>query len=904
MSLERVLFDILAVLVAAKLASEVAERIGIPGVLGEILIGIVIGPSALGLVGRDDDVLRVLGEIGVILLLLDVGLEMDLGELAAVGRASLSVATIGVVVPFASGTAVSIALGHGGRTAVFIGAALTATSVGITARVFGDLRALATVEARTVLGAAVADDVLGLVILTVVVRLVTTGSVSAATIATTVGLAIGFLVFTTFVGVRIAPALFGMVKRWARTPGTLVALALAFTLACAELAQLARLAPIVGAFVAGLALGRSDQADRIRGELRPVGHLFVPVFFLQIGIDADIGAMVRPSVLAIAGGLLVVAVAGKIVAAVGALGAPGDKPLIGLAMIPRGEVGLIFAGLGLREGVLNADLYAALLLVVLATTLVTPPLMKWRLTRLRSRRKPPPSSPEPAGGWLVTSGGVVDLAAEPPDHRALLVALRAAREVGHARPSQRLLEWLGRLGPDVALRWDPQATAELLVLLPTGTARSWRLLQTVGVLERALPELAAVVARRQADPFQLDPAGVLRWALVERLHDQTTDPALRDEHAKLAHPERLLLAALLVDAGDDADARITTARALVKRLDLGAAAEEEVALLVGENGLLGAAARRPDALKEEYVLTLATHLESPERARALYLSSMATGGMSPPVEARLSELHRRIQVALADPELTSLASRNLVEQRRREAARLLGTSGERGRDGARLRIETFPRAWVLAQESLALVRQAKLAADLRRGDPPRATVSGGVQVEVVGRGPDLLARVAAALTACGADVSAAGAGAWPDGVTVIAATVTAAEPLDAERLARAVEQAEVTPRPAAVQLRWDDDGSPWTTRCEVHGANRPGLLADIASALASVGVRVHSFRAFTTGDQARDHFELTGRADAKLDDADKARVEAALAGAPPVNRSGHLGWLRLRRSRRAQTTRA
>src|SRR3954452_20438273 len=179
MNVGSALFDILVVLVAAKLAAEGAERVGVPAVVGEILAGMVIGPSMLGLVGAGEP-LRTLGEIGVILLLLEVGLEMDLRELGAVGRASLSVATVGVALPFLAGIPVGLAFGMDSQEAIFVGAALTATSVGITARVFGDLRALASVEARTVLGAAVADDVIGLVILTIVTRIVTEGRVSFA----------------------------------------------------------------------------------------------------------------------------------------------------------------------------------------------------------------------------------------------------------------------------------------------------------------------------------------------------------------------------------------------------------------------------------------------------------------------------------------------------------------------------------------------------------------------------------------------------------------------------------------------------------------------------------------------------------------------------------------------------
>ncbi len=349
MDVSEVLVHILVVLLAAKAAAEISERVGVPAVVGEILAGILVGPSVLGLVGQDE-VLRVLGELGVILLLLEVGLGMDLRELGAVGRASLTVATVGVVVPFVGGLGVGAAFGMDSNEALFVAAALTATSVGITARVFGDLRALATVEARTVLGAAVADDVMGLVILTVVTRVVSEGSVSLLSLLWIIVVAVGFLVVTTAVGIKVVPPLFAVITRHSRSAGTLVAMTLAFTLAISELAEQAQLAPIVGAFVAGLVLSRSASADRIRREITPIGHLLIPVFFLQIGIDAEIGRFADPGVLGMAAALLAVAIVGKLAAAAGLFGSAGDKLLVGIGMVPRGEVGLIFATLGLAPG--------------------------------------------------------------------------------------------------------------------------------------------------------------------------------------------------------------------------------------------------------------------------------------------------------------------------------------------------------------------------------------------------------------------------------------------------------------------------------------------------------------------------------------------------------------------------
>ena len=924
----RVLLEILVILIAAKAAAELAERIKVPPVLGEIVAGVLIGPSVLGLVeatGPGSGALRVLAEIGVILLLLEVGMEMDLGELRAVGRASSLVAVAGVVVPFVLGAGAAVALGEPGKTAIFLGAALTATSVGITARVFGDLKALSSIESRTVLGAAVADDVLGLVILTVVVRLVTEGSIGVGIIAETVVMAVAFLVATTAAGLTLAPRLFTAMRRFSRSPGTLVAAALAFTLAFAELAQVAKLAPIIGAFVAGLALGRGREGERISRELKPVGHLFIPVFFLQIGIDADLAAMAKPAVLGIAGVLLVVAVVGKLASVVGMVGSPGDRWLVGLGMLPRGEVGLIFAGIGLREGVLGGNLYAALLLVVLATTLVTPPLLRARLQAVRERRASPAARPKPAGGWLVVDDGVVTLQAVPPDFIALHVALQAAQLVTTARPGGELLDWLGGLG-DVPLRWDKAATGELLSLLRTGSTRSWRLLDSSGVLERALPELSVIVRHRQDDPFELDTSRSLRWTLVERLHELTVeggDRVAAAEHARLAHPDWLLLAALLVDtAGDGPEEPVAAARRLVQRLDLGAGAEEEVALLVGEHRLLRAAVRRSDGLGEEHVLRIATHLDRPERARALYLLSVALGGLEPWERERLDHLHDLVQTALARPDLTGLEARNLVEARRQAALRLLGD------DPAAAAIAEAPRSWIITNEPADLARQAVLfvgrgaTEDVRvavvasgpsgPSGPAKRKTSGPAEREGAGseRGldlyrldvsatdaPGLLARSAAGLADAGLDVVEAGATLWGRRRVVqsfLLRSPVPPDPFDLQaRLARALGSPPPPAHAAGAEVSWDDESSPWATVCTIEAPDRHGLLAAFSAAFAVAGAQVQSARVTTTPEGvARDLFEVTNRNTEKLTESEKARVVAALAGEAPSRIRLRRPWAR------------
>ncbi|HEX2384407.1 MAG TPA: cation:proton antiporter [Acidimicrobiales bacterium] len=883
MNVSTVLFDVLVVLIAAKLAAEVSERVGVPAVIGEIIAGVLIGPSVLGIVGGSDEVLRTLGEIGVILLLLQVGLEMDLQELGAVGRTSLLVATVGVVVPLLLGLGAMQLVGDDFKTSLFVASALTATSVGITARVFGDLRALATTEARIVLGAAVADDVMGLVVLTVVVRLVTQGSVSFLSVSGIVLIAVGFLVVGGFAGLRLAPPLFALVERVSRSTGTMVALALAFTLAFAQLADAAKLAPIVGAFVAGLALARSEQSERISRELAPVGHLFIPVFFLQIGIDAQIDAFARVGVLRDAAILLVVAVVGKLVSPLGAIGSPGDKLLIGLGMLPRGEVGLIFATIGLQTGVLDDDLYAALLLVVLVTTLVTPQLLKIRYGQLRrdpAHFAPSTGDPMPAEGWLSVVDGVVVLRARPPAHLGLEIAFEAAARMTHARPSPALLDWLSSIDPR-QLTFGRAASPAFLALVERGNARSWRFLDTLGVLETAVPELSQALRDRAADPFELDPAATHRWTTIERLRAIDDAHPLAPDLQQLAHPEWLFLAALLADAVGDRPDGVAVARRLVGRLELGAAAEQQIALLVEDRDLFLAAIRQPDGLGEASVLALASHLDTPERARALYiLSCVRTDGLARWEYEQLRELHDLVQEALALPDLTGLDARNLVGRRRAQATRVAGD------DPAIMhRIETAPRAYVLAVEGDVLARHAELLSTLGRTD--RVTVRAStvdaaqwLDVAAFDR-PGLLAAVTSVLAAQDLDIEQAIVATWDDGRALESFRLRDGLDVDSAQLRDAIDgelDAPLAAPPIADALvTFDDAISPWHTLCEVRASDKPGLLHALATGFAAADVSVHAARMQSEDALAVDRFELTDATGRKLAADDRERVARYIA---------------------------
>ncbi|HKE72179.1 MAG TPA: cation:proton antiporter [Acidimicrobiales bacterium] len=898
MDIATVLTDILVVLVAAKVAAEAAERLGVPAVVGEIVAGILVGPSVLGLVGDGDDVLRTLGEIGVILLLLEVGMEMDLAELGRVGRASLLVAAVGVACPMALGIGAMHLVGAGGDTALFVGAALTATSVGITARVFGDLRALASVEARTVLGAAVADDVMGLVVLTVVVRLVTQGSVSAWSVAGIVGVAVGFIVLAGAAGLRVSGPLFQGIDRLARTPGTLVALALAFTLAFARLADAARLAPIIGAFLAGIALSRSSQAPAIRRELAPVGHLFIPVFFLQIGIDADIAAFGHAVVLRDAALLLAAAAIGKLVSPLGAWGSPGDKLLIGLGMLPRGEVGLIFATLGLQTGVIGDDLYAALLLVVLVTTLATPGMLKVRYGRLRAAatagEEAVEAVAEPPGGWLRVDGGLVGLAARPPRARALAVALEAAVRVGRNRPAPDLVDWLAAAGAADAGgsnggdRWAGEDVERLFDVIERGNARSWRFLDTMGVLDRALPDLAAGLRARDSGTFALDPIDHHRFVALERFRIIDAGDPVAVEADRVAHPDRLLLGLLLADGLDALPDPAGAATRIAASLGFDDTARGDVVALVEDRELLWAAAHRAGGLGEEAVVPLATHLATPDRARTLYVASaLRNAGAERWELARLRALHDLVQAVLADEDLAGTEARDLVSRHRTAAQRLA-----EGDVPALARIATAPRSYLLSQQPEAIVRHARLLRTVPRAGAVRVAVvhAGGDRwIDVAARDRQgLLAAVTGALADLDIEISQATVATWTDGTALETFCVRSPDHVPADRLQAAIEAAlhdelRSPPLPEA-RVAFDHRASPWHTTCQIEAPDKPRLLHQLATAFAAARVDVVAATIAGRDGRAHDSFLLDRGTEAKLDATDEAAIVGFVLGGVATRR--------------------
>lgn len=382
------LVELLVILIAAKVGAEVMARLHQPAVIGELLIGAVIGVSVLGWVGGDDGgLLSTLAEIGVILLLFEVGLETDLRSFVRLGASALTVAMIGVVTPFALGFMAVRLLSIGGGSielALFMGAAMTATSVGITARVFADLRRLHTDEAKTIIGAAVIDDVIGLIILGVVAALLGgDGELSAGTILAIMGKAVGFLLVVVAVGHVIAPYLFRFL-RFLKVEGSFVVGSFVFAIAVGLAAEhFAGLEPIVGAFAAGLVAGQTEFSDRIEAELRPISFLFVPIFFLFIGTQVDVKALADPQLLLAGAVISLLAMAGKFVAGLGVLSKGVSRKIIGVGMIPRGEVGLIFAALGASElsDVVSPGDNAIVVMMVVVTTLIAPLILNRMLRR-------------------------------------------------------------------------------------------------------------------------------------------------------------------------------------------------------------------------------------------------------------------------------------------------------------------------------------------------------------------------------------------------------------------------------------------------------------------------------------------------------------------------------------------
>ena len=867
--LGRLLLDLTLMLVMAKVAAEIFDRLHIPVVIGEIGVGIVLGPSILGWV-RTGDIVFFLAEIGVIVLLAQVGMETDIDELRRVGRSSLTVGVIGVAAPMAMGYFAATALGESTNTALFVGAALTATSIGITARVFGDLRALSTPEARTVLGAAVADDVLGLIILTVVTRIVQQGSVDIATVSSTIGLAVGFLVVSGFIGLAVFPGFLRRIGSASRSSSTIPVVAIALVLAFAVLADLANLAPIIGAFVAGLGLRKVAVHERIERDLSSLGQIFVPVFFLYIGISTDVSSMLDGRVLLVALLLSAIAIVGKLLSAFGALGTTSDKLVIGFGMLPRGEVGLIFATIGLSVGALNDELYGSILVVVLLTTLIAPPLLRWRIGASTNDQSQEPVTPEPPQGWLTVSDGHVQLNGRPPSSALSAIALDAALLVVDARPSNGLLDWFSA-HRNSSVAWDRDATNRLVSVLRDGSARSWRFLDTIGFIQRALPELADAMAARASDSTELDPTHALHFPTVESIASST--------HVRDSDSDELVLAAFARDVADSG----ADGMGALGRLDLDLTEMSQITRVIDGSAMLrSVVTTEPMNVDQRLISQLANHLHSPRVVEQCRHLSAARGDFNDRQYGALIEIVAEIQEVLSHPDLMQSETNTVLESRLNSAKALTSDTA------LILRISNAPASYALNHTPEEIFRHAQLVEPCPRAGQVRVAVhegpeAGSWMINVATRDRTaLLARVTRVLADCNLEVVSADIATWEDGAVLDVFTVKSSERPSVGDLTSRIEGAlvwrSVSPSDVPLNLAatCDNEAHPWHSVLRMTGPDRHGLLRDITATLSKLNVSIHLARISTDATTVRNEFEVSDRHGRKLADEQIAAVVKAL----------------------------
>jgi Kef-type K+ transport system membrane component KefB len=390
-----VMLGIFLLFVGAKLGEEVARRLGQPAVIGELAGGFLVGPGALALVVPGETAF-VLAEIGVVILLFSVGLEVRLDDLLAVGRPAVLTALIAMALPIFVGVAIGLLLGEDAMTAAFIGLALAATSIGITSRVLSDLGVLDRTFARVVLGAAVIDDVLALILIGVVSG-AAEGDLSGSTLLVAVA-AFG-LVGVGFAAARRARGLRREVFTWPLFADTPLVPAFILMFAFALVSAAIGLAAIIGAFVAGLIVAETEARDELEHEVRPLGLIFTPFFFAVTGAQLDLGALLEPTTAALAIGLALVGVLTKALGGIVGAWSLGrwSAATVGFGMVPRGEVGIVVANLGLAAGLLSDGVFSAVLVAVVLTTVVAPYLLAWSIPKaLASDGDPSPPPPTPA----------------------------------------------------------------------------------------------------------------------------------------------------------------------------------------------------------------------------------------------------------------------------------------------------------------------------------------------------------------------------------------------------------------------------------------------------------------------------------------------------------------------------
>ena len=376
-----ILLSLFVVFVAARIGDELAQRMRMPGVVGEIVAGALLGPSLLNWV-HPGVVLDALAEVGVVFLLFAVGLETRLDDLKRVGLIAFMVGTLGVIVPFGGASLWAHLEGFAWNKSMFIAAAFVATSAGITARVLQEMHALQRREAHVILGAAVIDDILAMLLLGVVVSMQDSGAADPVHLLIVVAEAVGFVVVVGWLGTRVARKRSSWLERPRMTMSAL-SIVLALCLGLAWLSTRVGLAAIIGAFLAGLIASETDQREQLEHQMKPLLTLLTPFFFVMTGVKLDVNVFTHANALLMLALATLIAVLTKLVGAyLGALKLGHRSALaVGMGMVPRGEVGVVVASLGLATGVFTPEVYAVIVAMSLLTSILTPPLLGWLLRR-------------------------------------------------------------------------------------------------------------------------------------------------------------------------------------------------------------------------------------------------------------------------------------------------------------------------------------------------------------------------------------------------------------------------------------------------------------------------------------------------------------------------------------------
>jgi Kef-type K+ transport system membrane component KefB len=391
-----ILFSLFAIFVAAQVGAEIAQRLKLPGVVGEIVAGCAIGPSALGLVSASDIAtgtpLDVLAEIGVVLLLFAVGLETRLEDLRKVGRSAFLVGVLGVIVPLALGSVWAHAEGMAWARSLFVASALVATSAGITARVLHELGALKRIESRVILGAAVIDDILAMLLLGIVTSLQADGGFDSGGLALVLAQAVGFVAIIGWVGTRVARRGGHWIER-SINPLSPLTIALAVCLGLAFLSTRLGLAAIIGAFLAGMIASETRKREELERQTQPLLAFLTPFFFVITGAKIDLGVFADRNALAMLLIVTAIAIVSKLIG--GFLGALSlgrrGATIVGVGMVPRGEVGIVIASLGFASGAFSKEIYAVIVAMSVLTSVVTPPVLAMLLKRDSGKSELPPA---------------------------------------------------------------------------------------------------------------------------------------------------------------------------------------------------------------------------------------------------------------------------------------------------------------------------------------------------------------------------------------------------------------------------------------------------------------------------------------------------------------------------------